>query len=119
MGPDGGWPVIATTWVTVLVGVAGDLYEDIVDLPTEAGDDARTRIPASLIEATRQVFDPASGTPRVVRSAVCRIRPGVAITEDDRIRDDRTGRIYAVNAVTEQAAIGFAPGMRLDLTLIN
>jgi hypothetical protein len=111
--------VIATTWVTVLVGAAADLYEDIVDLATEAGDDARTHIPASLIEATRNVFDPAAGTPRVVRSAVCRIRPGVAISEDDRIRDDRTGRVYAINAVTPQAAIGFTPGLRLDLTLIN
>jgi len=111
--------VIATTWVTVLRGTQGDQFGDLIDLPTEAGSDAQTRIPASLIEATRNIFDPASGTPRVVRSTVCRIQSGVDVTEDDRIRDERTGRIYAVNAVTEQQAIGFTPGIRLDLTLIN
>lgn len=111
--------MIATTWVTVIRGTETDEFGDLSDTAQEAGTDDQTRIPASLIEATRTVFDPASGTPRVVRYTVGRIKAGVDITEDDRLRDERTGRVYAVTAVTQPAAIGFTPDLRLDLTLIN
>ncbi|OKI16625.1 hypothetical protein [Streptomyces sp. CB03911] len=111
--------LIATTWVTVLRGVATDLYGDISDSPTEAGTDAQTHIPASLIEGSRSSRTPGSGTPRVVRYTVCRLPAGTQVTEDDRIRDERTGRIYSISAVTQPAAVGITPELRLDLTLVN
>jgi hypothetical protein len=111
--------MIATTWVTVLRGVATDLDDDISDLPVEAGTDAQTGIPASLIEGSRSIKTPSSATPRVVRYAIARLPAGTDVTEEDRLRDDRTGRIYAITAVTQPAAIGFTPSLRLDLTLVN
>lgn len=111
--------MIATTWVTVLRGVTTDLYADISDTPTEAGTDAQTRIPASLIEGSRSSRTPSSGTPRVVRYIVCRLPAGTDVTEDDRIRDERTGRIYSISAVTKPSAVGITPELRLDLTLVN
>lgn len=111
--------MIATTWVTVLRGLSTDSFGDQIDLAQEAGGDAQTRIPASLIEGTRTINDPASGTPRVIRYAVARIKPGTDITEEDRLRDENTSRIYAVTSVTQPAALGFTPHLRLDLTLIN
>jgi hypothetical protein len=111
--------VIATTWVTVLRGTSTDLFGDQIDLSSEAGGDTRTRIPASLIEGSRTIKTPNSPTPRIVRYATARLAPGTDITVDDRLRDENTGRIYAVTAVTQPAAIGFTPPLRLDLTLIN
>ncbi|MEU6234424.1 hypothetical protein [Kitasatospora sp. NPDC047058] len=111
--------MIATTTVTVLRGTGTDLCEDIYDLPAEAGTDGQTGIPASLIEGSRTITTPNNPTPRVVRYAVARIRPGTDVTEDDRLRDDRTGRIYEITAVTQPAALGFTPMLRLDLKLIN
>lgn len=111
--------MIATTWVTVLRGTTTDVYGDISDIPTEAGTDAQTHIPASLIEGSRSSRTPGSATPRVVRYTTCRLPAGTDVTEDDRIRDDRTGRTYAITAVTQPAAIGITPDLRLDLTLIN
>jgi hypothetical protein len=105
--------------VTVLRGVAADVYGDSVDLPAEAGADAQTHIPASLIEASRSVRTPGSPTPRVVRYTICRLPAGTDVTEDDRIKDDVTGRIYSIQSVTRPAALGFTPETRLDLTLIN
>ncbi|MFG3051901.1 hypothetical protein ACGFZP_13250 [Kitasatospora sp. NPDC048239] len=111
--------MIATTTVTVLRGTSSDPYNDDVDLPVEAGADAQTRIPASLIEGSRTITTPNNPTPRVVRYAVARVRPGTDVTEEDRLRDDRTGRIYEITAVTQPSAVGFTPMLRLDLKLIN
>lgn len=111
--------MIATTRVTVVRGTSTTAFGDVSDLPSEAGTDAQTRIPASLIEGTRTIFDPASGTPRVVRYAIARLKPGTDVTADDRLRDETTGRTYSITAVTQPTAIGFTPQLRLDLTLIN
>lgn len=119
MAADAGCAVIATTWVTVLRGTSTDPFGDQIDLPSEAGGDALTRIPASLIEVSRSIKTPNSPTPRIVRYATARVRPGTDVTVDDRLRDETTGRIYAIAAVTQPAAIGFTPPLRLDLTLIN
>jgi len=109
----------ATTRVTVIRGVGRDEFDDEIDLDQEAGADAQTRIPASLIEATRTSNSDASGTPRVIRTCVARLPAGTDIRRRDRLRDETTGRIYVVNSITQPAAIGFTPALRVDCTLIN
>jgi len=116
---DAGWLVIATTWVTVFRGVGEDTFSDEFDLDTEAGTDAQTRIAASLIETTRQSQTDASGTPRVIRTCVARLPAGTDVTEDDRIRDERTGRLYRIDSITQPVGLGFTPSLRVDCTLIN
>jgi hypothetical protein len=111
--------VIPTTWVTVLRGTATDTFGDQLDSASEAGGDTLTRVRASLIERTRSITTPNSATPRVVRYATARLPVGTSVTEEDRLRDERTGRIYAITAVTQLAAVGFTPELRLDLTLVN
>ena len=111
--------MIPTTWVTVLRGISSDVFGDQIDAPSEAGGDALTRIPASLLERTRTITTPNSATPRVVRYATARLPAGTPVTEDDRLRDEQTGRIYAISAVTQPAAVGFTPHLRLDLTRVN
>lgn len=111
--------MIPNTWVTVLRGTSTDMFGDQVDSPSEAGTDALTRIRASLIERSRTITTPNSTTPRVVRYVTARLPAGTAITEDDRLRDERTGRIYAISGVTHLSATGFTPELRADLTLIN
>lgn len=111
--------MIATTRVTVLRGVGRDEFSDDFDLDSEAGTDAQTNIPASLIEATRTSQTDASGTPRVFRTCVARLPAGTDVMEDDRIRDERTGRIYRIDSVTQPVALGFVPELRVDCTLIN
>lgn len=111
--------MIATTRVTVLRGVGTSPFGDSEDLDTEAGTDAQTGIPASLIEQTRTSRSPASGAPRVIRTTIARLPAGTDVTEDDRIRDESTGRIYSVDQVNQPAALGFTAELRVDLTLIN
>lgn len=119
MDSDAGWTVIATTRVTVIRGVGRDEFGDEIDLDQEAGADAQTRIPASLIETTKQSSTDASGTPRVIRTCVARLPAGTDITVGDRLRNENTGRLYRIDSITQPAAIGFTPALRVDCTLIN
>lgn len=111
--------MIPTTWVTVLRTTSTDMFGDQVDSSSEAGGDVLTRIPASLMERSRTITTPNSPTPRVVRYATARLPARTGVTEDDRLRDESTGRIYAITAVTQPTAVGFTPHLRLDLTLVN
>jgi hypothetical protein len=108
--------ILATTRVTVLGGTVLDNFGDEID-----GDTVEASgIPASLIEAAKQTFEPVSGTPRIVRTHVCRIQPGLiptglVIDEDKRIRDEVSGETYIVTAATKFANPVMSQPLRLDL----
>lgn len=84
-------------------------------------------IPASLIERSRGVWDPSTETRRTVRTMTCRLpvatphpatgeSVAVQLEEGDRIRDNRTGIIYAVNEKTEvPRSLAGAAHLTLDL----
>lgn len=102
---------LATTRVSVLRGTTTDVFGDEIDASTVRA----SGIPASLIEASRQAQQPVTGTPRIIRSHVCRVPPGTDVTEDDRIRDDMTSEVYIVVSVTRNANPVMAQPLRLDL----
>jgi hypothetical protein len=106
---------IATTRVSVLTGTSTDSWGDTVDGSTVSA----SGIPASLIERTRTVTTPEEPTPRVIRYAVARLPSATTVGPEDRIRDDITGQIYAVTAVTQPATVGHRPDLRLDLKRVT
>lgn len=101
----------ATTTISVLRGTSTDGYGDDVDTDTAV----RTGIPASLVEQTRRVTTRDDPTPRIVRYAVGRVTSGTDITDQDRVRDERTGAIYIVDAVSSMNSAAVAADLRLDL----
>lgn len=105
----------ATTTVTVLRGTATDEFGDEVDTDTPL----YTKVPFSLIEQNRRVFDPVTGTPRTVRVAYGRTNAGTPLLTADRLRDERTGSVYVINAVTQQAGVGGSPDLRVDLERVT
>jgi hypothetical protein len=102
---------IATTLISVLRGTATDAYGDERDVDTAVA----TRIPASLTEQTRRVTTRDDPTPRIVRYAVARVKAGTDVTDQDRVRDERTGAIYIVEAVSSMANPAVTADIRLDL----
>lgn len=52
--------------------------------------------PAAITEKTRAVFDPASGEVRTIRYYVGRVPSKVTLEPGDRLKDNRTGRIYTI-----------------------
>lgn len=101
----------ATTTITVLRGTATDGYGDETDTNTPVA----TGIPASLVEQTRRVTTRDDPTPRIVRYAVGRVTAGTDITDQDRLRDESTGAVYIVDAVSSMNSAAVAADLRLDL----
>lgn len=102
---------IATTLLTVMRGTTTDAYGDEQDTDTAVA----TGIPASLTEQSRRVTTRDNPTPRIVRYAVARVTAGTDIQDQDRLRDERTGAVYIVDAVSSMANPTAAADLRLDL----
>lgn len=102
---------IATTALTVLRGTEEDEFGDERDPDIPHA----TRVPASLTEQTRRVTTRENPTPRIVRYAVARVPARTDVTDQDRVRDERTGAIYIVEAVSQMANPAIEVDRRLDL----
>jgi Mg-chelatase subunit ChlD len=102
---------IATTTIAILRGTTTDAYGDErdTDTPVAAG------VPASLTEQSRRVTTRDDPTPRIVRYAVARVPARTDVTDQDRVRDERTGAVYIVDAVSSMANPAAVPDLRLDL----
>lgn len=104
----------ATTTVSILGGSATDEFGD----PTDGTTVAASGMPASLIEQSRILRDPTDPTPRVVRFTTCRVPPttaGLAITSDNRIKDEATNAIYIIDSITPPSNPAYPQDIRLDL----
>lgn len=108
---------VATTRVDVLRGTSTDEYLDEVDIVDVAS--GLLNIPMSIIEKTKQVVDPVSGTPRTVRFATGRAEHGTDIRSSDRIRDRSTGQIYAIQSLTTTQSPTHKNDLRLDLVRVD
>jgi hypothetical protein len=106
---------VATTTVTVLRGTSTDEFGDELDVDTAV----YTGLPFSLIEQSRRIFDPATGTPRIVRTVYGRANAGTDLQTTDRLRDERSQAVYVINAVTQQTGVGGTPDLRVDLERVT
>lgn len=84
----------ATTTVTILRGSGVDSFGDERDTAATV----REGVTASIIEQNKTVTTPVDGTPRVVRHTTCRLPAGTDVRTGDRLRDERTGAVYIVDA---------------------
>ncbi len=102
---------IATTRISILRGSTTDGYGDEVDTDTPIA----SSIPAALTEQSRRVTTRDDPTPRIVRYAVARVPARTEVTDQDRVRDERTGAVYIVDAVSSMTNPAAAADLRLDL----
>jgi hypothetical protein len=105
---------VANCTVSIMRGVGYDEYGDISD------DMAAVTpgIPAVLIETSRSVFDPATQTPRTVRSATLRVPAWTKVLSSDQIRDDSTGNTYSIEDITlPPTTVNTSVGGASDLVL--
>jgi len=89
-----------------------DGYADTVDDNTTP---TYTEVPASIREQTRRVWDQATATPRVVRSASGRVPAGTDVREADRVVNDQTGATYLVDAVGAPPDVSHGADLYLEL----
>ena len=69
---------------------------------------ASTGTPAVWCQRNQRTYDPVSGRTTIIRGFEVRLRPGTAVTEQQRLRNDRTGELGAVRRVDRQATLGVA-----------
>lgn len=110
--------VLATTRVAVYRGTTKNALGDEVDNSDVPISPAMASLPASIIETTKNVQDPATGTWRKLPKLTCRmVNPSLDIREGDRVRDLRTGKVMTVDSVTRTSrSLAASAGLTLDLT---
>lgn len=89
---------LANTWLTIMRGTAVSPYGSVTDV----GTPIYTGIPAAVTESSKQVWDPATQTPRTVRTLKCVVAGWVDVLDSDTLMDESTGSFYLVNDIQMQ-----------------
>jgi hypothetical protein len=110
---------IANTRATVLTGTTTDDFDDVIDSLTPSINPKQRGFPAAITQSSKTVTTPEQPTPRVIRTHVARLPAGTPVGPEDRLRDDITGTVYAITAVTAERGVGHAPDVRLDLKQVT
>lgn len=92
--------MIATPNTTVSILRPGGPIDDYTG-EVENESVAASGVLASVMEQSRTVFDPASGTPIIVRFTRGRLPSGTDVTTADRVLDERTNFTYTVQSVRQ------------------
>jgi len=106
---------VANTRISVLRGTS----EDPRGEPQDDETVALPSLPASLLEVGKRISTYQTGTPMVPRKAVLRMTGGTDIRDGDRIRDERSGKVWAVDAVTQPTGLAFTPDLVANLSRVN
>jgi hypothetical protein len=77
----------------------------------------KTGVLGSVIEKSRQDFDPQSSRVVTLRTLTGRFGHGTDVTDGDRIKDEKTGVTYLVNSVTHSTALVNKPDVVVDLSV--
>lgn len=107
------WP---NTTVSILRGTTTNDYGDVLDADTVV----HTGIPASIIEQFQSVRTADFASPQIVRTITGRVVAGTDVTDSDRVKDERTGRVYIVNAISQPENQSYnSPDLNLQLERIE
>lgn len=104
---------LANTTLTIMRGTEANAYGDLSDV----GAPIYTGVPAAVVESSKVVFDPATQTPRTIRTSTCVVASWVDVLTSDTLLDESTGSYYMINDIQQQPTgpTGIAPDKILTL----
>lgn len=108
------WAIPNTT-VTIYRGTTIDEYSGDISNETVLA----SAISASIIEQSRIVDDPNSGTPRVVRLITGRVPDGTDVKNTDRLLDETNSRSYWIRSVRQHENPIYTSDVTLDLVRVD
>lgn len=100
---------LPTTTVSIKRGTAIDDYEGTITNETTVA----SGVSASIMEQTRQNFEPVTGLPRTIRFITGRVPDGTSVLTNDRLLDEVEGSYYTVISVRQMQN----PVVTMDVTL--
>ena len=103
---------LTTGRYSVIRGSALNEYGDEVDSDTIVV----SGLLGSVIERTRQVFNPDDNRVSTVRFLTGRFNYDVDIQDGDRIKDEKTGDVFVVSSISRGANAVMKSGLELELT---
>lgn len=95
--------------VDVLTGTAVDDYGDAEDATTVAA----ASVPVSILERSSTTHRYDSQDPRTITTLAGRAPAGTVVDQGDRLRDTRTGQLWLVDSVSQNAN----PVAGMDMTM--
>ena len=104
-----------TTTITILSGSSDSEWGDVIEGETERV----TGLPAAIHEGALKVQTESDPQARAVRFYTGRLPHGTEVANNERIKDERSGVIYAVDAVTTPANPALEQDVRVDLRRVT
>jgi hypothetical protein len=104
-----------TTRITIMRGTEADDAGDLSDV----GVPLYQHVPAALLQASMQAFDPSSSTRRTVRTIKCLLQPWQEVDVADTILDEGTGNYYAIEDIQQQPSLGYPGDLLLTLRSVT
>jgi hypothetical protein len=104
-----------TTTVAILSGGSSSPWGDDIEGTTPRA----TGIPAAIHEGAMKVQTESDPQARAVRYYTARLPHGTALANNERLQDEATGSIYAVDAVTTPANPALPQDVRVDLRRVT
>ncbi|HET9234926.1 MAG TPA: hypothetical protein VFP10_12365 [Candidatus Eisenbacteria bacterium] len=106
---------VPTTTVTILSGSTTSEWGD-----ESEGTTARaTGVPAAIHEGAMKVQTESDPQARAVRFYTARLPNGTTLANNERLQDEATGVIYAVDAVTTPVNPALPQDVRVDLRRVT
>ena len=106
-----------TTWATILGGA--ETTNEWGD-PVEGTTELYTRVPTELHEQpVRSMSDEGQREPVTIVFVTAMIPSRYAVTDANRLRDERTGDMYLIDHVTRPQPGGYPSDTRLDLRRVS
>lgn len=102
----------ANTTISILRGTEQDGYGDEVDSQTPV----YTGVVASILGSSRRVYLPAESATRVIHTYTGRCGAEVDLRKDDRVRDERNGRVYLVTELADSPSLVMQPDLVFNLS---
>lgn len=107
--------LLATTTISVLRGSTVNDLDDEVDGTVPV----YSKVPASIFEQAPIIQTTPEGTPRTIRRFVTRLPARISLRDEDRIKDERTGDIYIIDAIVKSQNPVFTPDRRVNLRRVG
>jgi hypothetical protein len=102
--------------VSLFRGTDFDEFGDVTDLPLPYIQ----HVPATWIETAQIIQDPATQTPRVVRTLVVTVPLWLAVRESDRLENEITGDVCMIEDVVKIPNLtGAVPDLKLVLKRVT